>query len=363
MPRLFVGNFDFEHRLGEAHRVLPARLARLNAELATAWLAIADDGDWVWTPGEVPQTFWDQIAAQGLPRLQPVRDWTQFQSRATFVPWGWTAALIERTRRPEGSTPAPDPQVVRQLNSRRWSAEREAAWSIGLDHGATCTSIDDVAAAIARLPSGCDAWVMKAEFGMSARERALGRGLLRDDAVGWARRRLQRDGVIFFEPWVERIDEVGILWDVPRSGAPKLVGVAPMLTSEAGHYRGSRFAPVATTGWWDEAVAVAERAAAEVQRAGYFGPFGIDAMQYCVAGGEIRVRPLQDVNARWTMGRLALGWRRFFANVPSGAWWHGPASDLAPPQKARMIRTSPDTIDGIPAQHLSAIVVQERQAG
>ncbi|OYW15327.1 MAG: hypothetical protein B7Z55_15100, partial [Planctomycetales bacterium 12-60-4] len=56
----------------------------------------------------------------------------------------------------------------------------------------------------------------------------------------------------------------------------------------------------------------------ELQAAGYFGPVGIDAMWYRDANGKLACRPLQDINARWTMGRLALGWRRRFHNASLG---------------------------------------------
>jgi hypothetical protein len=357
MPRLFVGNFEFEHRLCEAHRTLPARLARLNAELASSWLAIADDHDFVWTPGEIPVEFWNQMAALGLPRLRPIADWTRLEADATLVPWGWTQELFNHARVSSWRAAAPSPDVVRQVNSRRWSAERETAWSVGLEHAAACSSVDDIAAAIARLSRHRNEWVLKAEFGMSGRERFVGRGELCEDALCWARPRIRRDGVLFFEPWVERIDEVGILWNIPKRGAPELIGVAPMLIADGGHYRGSRFAPVATNGWWDVAIPITARAAEEVRHAGYFGPFGIDAMLYRDAHGASCVRPLQDVNARWTMGRLTLGWRRFFPHVQSGEWWHGPVRKLAPPPGARMICTSPDSIDNQQTQHISAIVL------
>ena len=71
---------------------------------------------------------------------------------------------------------------------------------------------------------------------------------------------------------------------------------------------------------WSAAVAAATQAAEAVAAEGYFGPLGIDAMQYRAGDGTIAVRPIQDVNARWTMGRLSLGLRRSFLPVatPTG---------------------------------------------
>ena len=56
MPRLFIGNFDFEHQLADSRtRQLTASLDRINAELASVWTAVADEGDDIhkiyWTVG------------------------------------------------------------------------------------------------------------------------------------------------------------------------------------------------------------------------------------------------------------------------------------------------------------------------
>jgi hypothetical protein len=44
----------------------------------------------------------------------------------------------------------------------------------------------------------------------------------------------------------------------------------------------------------------------EFSRAGYFGPAGIDAFVYRTAAGACRVKPIVEVNPRYTMGRLAV---------------------------------------------------------
>ena len=62
------------------------------------------------------------------------------------------------------------------------------------------------------------------------------------------------------------------------------------------------------------------RAAHSVQQLGYFGPLGIDAMLYETPDGQRRWRPLQDINARWTMGRVALGWKRIVPASQHATW-------------------------------------------
>ena len=49
----------------------------------------------------------------------------------------------------------------------------------------------------------------------------------------------------------------------------------------------------------------AERVAAALSAAGYFGPFGVDAYTYRERGGAIALQPRSEINARYTMGFAA----------------------------------------------------------
>lgn len=356
-PRLFVGNFDFEHRLAEPQRVLPRRIDDLNADLAWSWLPLAQDGDMIWTP----QTA--NIASPGIPLSASVRfiaDWREVETHVELVPWGWTDDLLLTARVKRWRHPDIDPSVVKWANSRQTSAEMETALGCGLPGAKACRSLDEVAAAITALPEP-RRWVIKAEFGMSGRERQVGQGPLTTPATNWITRRLATEGVVFFEPWVERLDEVGILFDVPADGAPQLVGVAPMLIAPGGHYRGSWFAPPVTEfPWWTDAVTIATNAARELQARGYVGPLGIDAMHYRLPDGTTGVRPLQDINARWSMGRLAWNWRSRFPDATHGYWWHGPktAFNAGEHLAAWLLSETPQTLVTTPrdVDHVAVVV-------
>jgi hypothetical protein len=115
---------------------------------------------------------------------------------------------------------------------------------------------------------------------------------------------------------------------------------------------------------------VVERAARRIQELGYFGPLGIDVMQYRAADGEIRWRPLQDINARLTMGRVALGLRRLLGPGERADWLHTrrPAGSAAVagtvqiasgdfPKGVRTARTSPLEVGGAPSSHQSALII------
>ncbi|MCA9082192.1 MAG: hypothetical protein KDA58_16640, partial [Planctomycetaceae bacterium] len=70
---------------------------------------------------------------------------------------------------------------------------------------------------------------------------------------------------------------------------------------------------------------------------------GIDAMRYRDRSGDLRIRPLQDINARYTMGRIALNWAHRFGQP--GRWVHMEAQPS--PQG---IATTPAHVGGQPVR-------------
>lgn len=375
MPTLFVGNFDFEHELAGAQPgSLPGGLRRINDELAFAWLAVASDGDAILGPTDVEAGFLEAAAHAGLPRvsliardadiagalirLAPLAEWR-------LQPWGWSESASRLARRVGLPESAVGTESIRQANSRRFSSELEREWGVGLEGAGEVRSIDELADVLSSLSIEAR-WVVKAEFGMSARERILGTGRsLTETSASWVRKRLARDGAVFFEPWVERLDEAGLQLEVPAAGEPILVGITSLLTDSSGGYCGSRFeVNDRLNEVYAPAVDVALQAAKRLQQVGYRGPLGIDAMRYRRSDGSWGLRPLQDINARLTMGRLSLSLRRFLAPGETGVWchvrWNRDATRTpsqwfdafvsALPAGARCLRMSPFEVNGTPTQ-------------
>lgn len=378
MARIFVPNFDFEHQLASPTAQTVPRLARLNAELSTSWLAIADDGDVLWTPEPIPSEFLRAAAASGLPRVTATRQPARLEGPIECVPWGWTDQLREACRLRGWTTVAPSATAVSAANSRQLSTALEQEWHVALPGAGPAASVQDVERRLAT-NSGSDEpsrWVIKAQFGMSGRERLLGRGPLTPSAEGWIRKRLACDGLVFVEPWVERLWEIGLQFGVPRTGPVVLLGAVPLLSNASGQYRGSWFAPppvLATAHAVPPAVTThCENAARRAQELGYFGPLGIDVMCYRTADGQTAWRPLQDINARWTMGRLSLGLRRLLQSDEAGLWWHGTLTerpglgnshlvrqicDACGLAVSRIVPTSPDTIAASACGQASAAIL------
>ncbi len=367
MRRLFLGNFHFESELAAARGWNPpASLLRMSAERALSWIALADEGDLIWTPEAIADSFWESLAAQGLPRLCSLSE--PPPKEFELVPWGWSP----RSRMLGGRTAQPSDEAVRMGNSREWSFELEQQLGVALPGAARIERTEEIADVVRRSASQFGeaefehAWVIKANFGMAARERVLGRGPTMTIAnERWLQRRLQSDGTVFFEPWLRRRAEVGIQWTLPKSGhgQPELQGITPLLTDNQGGYRGSEFsldASIPTE--WQCAVDVSQQAALRLQQLGYFGPLGIDAAIYEDSAGYTFARPLQDINARYTMGRLALGFRRLLRLSERGVWQHGRRDEWAC-VVSREIELTPHLIGDRPPIHSSRVLIHEASKG
>jgi hypothetical protein len=334
MPRVFFGNFDFEHELTNAadrsHAPVSGHTLKsgetIGADLAWAWTAIAKADDVILTPGEIQSADFSELRQLGLPIPGFVDVTKAFDETAPaqFVPWGWTASLLAFGESRGWECAAPPIQVVREVNRRAFRFSLEEQWGIGLPGAAIATSPAELDDILRQSGDWSRGWLLKANFGMSGREALRGRGTQLDDpARNWALRQLQSAGPIVVEPIVDRIAEAGLQLEISRAGEPELIGITPLLVDRAGVYRGSRFgSPSSELEPWQPAIEPALRVARELQRLGYFGPLGIDAMRYRDRAGEIRLRPLQDLNARYTMGRLALGFRRILPVGWCGSWLH-----------------------------------------
>ena len=371
MPRLFVGNFDFEHELAAPSGWQPsAAVRRMTAERAVAWVSLAEDGDRIWTPEPIPDDFWDSLAQHNLPQVRGVANLSSIKAEDyELIPWGWSTS----TRAIGRSTLSPSDSTVRLGNSREWSFALEQELGIALPGAVRLERIDELTEVVHHSasefgePIAEHAWVIKANFGMAARERLLGRGpTLSLAQQSWLTRRLDADRAVFFEPWLRCRAEAGIQWTVPplSQGEPQLEGITTLRCDSQGGYRGSEFSLDTTIPrQWQIAVDHCEQVAKRLQAGGYFGPLGIDAAIYEDSTGTTHLRPLQDINVRFTMGRLALGFRRLLRVGEQGEWQHGriiELADSATSESARSIDLSPPLVGEKPPTHGSRLWIRTK---
>ncbi|HEY0386623.1 MAG TPA: hypothetical protein VGC64_11455, partial [Pyrinomonadaceae bacterium] len=305
--RLWYMNADFETELAQAagaYRRLPF-FETLNRRLAPYLLWLAKAGDALLLSEPWPLSLLDEAERLGV-RLISTASRTP-QPSLLFTPWGWTPSAVMIGQR-AGAIVRPVPlATVVHVNSKLWSHQLEVELGLALDGAATASTLEELRAAVASAcPRANDKWVVKSPFGFAARDRVLGRGPdLQEPQAKWARRRFALGETLIFQPWLEVFREYGVVMEINADGSVEMQGISDLQTNGAGTGTGYILGrpPAAHHAYELESIArvVCERLFGE----GYYGPVGMDALAH-----KNGLHPLLEINARYTMGFIAVAVER-----------------------------------------------------
>lgn len=328
VPRLLYANLDAEadlarltHPAGASRprRSPPRRLREVLASFGALLAIFAEEGDEL----RLVATFDPERLAPipGLPRPRftagrlTAGRLTGGERPSALLAWAETSeTLAVRRRLPRWHVtdldaplhelvwrlPAAAPEVVARVNHRAFALELAEKLGVALPGARTVASLEILEAHLAARDE-INAWVVKAPLSAAGRERLVHRGGPLD---GKGRRIVEglfaRHGELLFEPWMDRVEDFGVVGVVGEEGA-RIVGTHRLLVDAVGRFRGVEIedphppAPLQIT----TATAHALRAA------GYTGPFGIDAWTYRRGEGAVVPNPLGEINARLTFGHVA----------------------------------------------------------
>ena len=149
-------------------------------------------------------------------------------------------------------------------------------------------------------------WVCKAPWTAAGRDRAHGQGDTLDGELRvYVGRLLERFGVVLFEPWLDRVLDIGTCARLSADGTVAAQAPHTLLSDPRGGFLGIDLAlpPISDVDRGSLAAAT-DAAGAALHRLGYTGPFTVDAFVYR-SGGGTRLRPLCELNARHTFGHVA----------------------------------------------------------
>jgi len=358
MPRILYGNFDFEHELESSLYRPTAKLRSLAAELNPFLIALAEDGDCLWSETPLSQSFLNAASRAGFARVVSVPSpggegarragegasqlADDLASSEAFdwqiTPWGHSEAAQKFATQNGESVTAPDPAIVRRVNDRAFASRLETEHECGLPgsgHVRSHPELRDTIVAATELfqiaPENFE-WVAKSRFGMASRGRILGRGTRLDDpSAGWLWKQCDRNESVQFEPWVTAEAEFSTQWSIPKSGKPELLGWTRILAGPGSSQTGWAFRAGIDfeASEFSAALPLLRSAIEQIAAEGYFGPVGIDSMLCQLPGStEPVMRPLQDINARLTMGRVMLETITRLAPDSSSIWLHLPSEWL-----------------------------------
>jgi uncharacterized ferritin-like protein (DUF455 family) len=147
-------------------------------------------------------------------------------------------------------------------------------------------------------------------------KRILSAAELDGSLGGWIENMIRSQGSIVLEPWLEKVYDLSIQLEVEPEQI-RILEARRFLTGKQLEYRGTFLGPLrdsfdsgalrllqeALPSW----KALARDLGTEFRRQGYQGPVGIDAMIYKNSNEQdLRLKPVIEINPRWTMGRVAL---------------------------------------------------------
>lgn len=287
-PVAWVLNLDAEDELalGRTHTPSAALIRRVEALLPV----LTGPGGLV-RPG-------DQLVWPGAAKVDP-----GLEGRAWCLT-RWARAQLEKAgvRAP----PGPADEVLRAVNHRRFSA----ALGDGLPGAAFVSTPTELERALSRLDvlAECSVeqqWLLKRPLGYAGKgRRKLRPGTLSDADQAWLSASLRDGDGLQVEPLVQRDADFGLHGWLHEDGSVAWGAPTTQTVDDTGAWVRSA---VAT----DDQLDAAERAAllragveaaAALNKASYFGPFGLDAFRWVTPSGARRFLPRCELNARFSMG-------------------------------------------------------------
>lgn len=316
--RLWYMNADFETELSAGGSVYrrPHFFAALNARLAPQFLWLASPGDSLLLDEPWPDSLARDSERRGVELLLR-QDSTRKQFDKMFTPWGWTQSVLALGETVGAQVSTVSPETIRRVNSKLWSHALEEELGVALKGAACASQFAELQQAVSRAcPHVDDKWVIKSPFGFAARERVLGRGPRLEGAQAtWAKRQFMKGGSLIFQPWLERVREYGVTFEIKPDGEIEIFGVSDLQTNGAGTGTGYLLGRKIDAGRLIELEEIARIVGARLFQEGYVGPAGVDAVEHTRG-----LHPLLEVNARYTMGFIALAVERLLRPQAPMLW-------------------------------------------
>jgi hypothetical protein len=196
-----------------------------------------------------------------------------------------------------------DPNA-KAANDRRVALALNQELETTLPGARAVTSIAELDAHLATIAS--PRWVCKAPWTAAGRDRAYGEGsTISGEQRVYLTRMIDRFGAVMFEPWLERVIDIGVCAALMADG--RVVAQAPhtLLCDARGGFLGIDLrAPSLHPDDRLQLANAVEAAGTALHRLGYAGPYTVDAFIYR-DGDSQTLHPLCELNARYTFGHVA----------------------------------------------------------
>ncbi len=335
-PDLYLFNPSAEIHLAKGRITqLPAALEGLARDLDTLPMFLGGRDDLVLVHSKPTAAFLAGLRQAGfeLPRFVTAAQLEPTAALRSLRPWAWSPDSKELLKplleqQPRLSRPAGPPRCFAKSwaleLAQYWSCSHPADWLAGPDQlGRSCAELEPALLAVTKLRERGLEVVIKAPFG------SAGRGMVRvlsdadlDPARAWIQRTLSQQGEVIVEPWLKRMLDLSAQISVEADGATRLLGITRFSTDRRGQYQGTllgahldqldpqlkRAVIGPGRGWrmFQHLERCAEFVGQQLYQAGHRGPAGIDALVYQDQQQNYLLKPIVEINPRYTMGHIAL---------------------------------------------------------
>jgi len=354
-PSVFVFNPFAEGYLAHGNRFTPVKhQATLARDLANLPQFLCRPDDIVLAPKRPAIEFLSALKQTGFPlpefvelknaHLDPASNLAQ-RKLGSLRPWAWgpdSMDLLEPLfANVTGETRTASQRFnerIARLYSKAWSAnflkkilvqrrtDETASW-LCTEHeaGVAVDTLDEAFEAIAAIRRcGHHRIVAKEALGLAGQNAIrLWEPEVLPAQRQWLTRALQNGRRVVIEPWLERELDFSIQLEMePRH--LKLRGYTGLINDRKGQFQANyaeanyaRRLPAGVMALFREVPGIAGQLQrlygnifslleAELREAGFVGPLGIDAFVYRTTEGTCRLKPIVEINPRYTMGRLTV---------------------------------------------------------
>ena len=155
---------------------------------------------------------------------------------------------------------------------------------------------------------------------------------LSSEDTAWTTAALRYESRCVIEPELDRLVDLSFLWKSPgdEDSPPDFLAWSRPLVTAGRRYAGTRLHRP-----FDDCISELKRfllvddcarlhyarewlektAAPELRQRGFEGPFGVDAFVYRDFSGQLKLKPIVELNPRTTMGHIAMSVRKHLASV------------------------------------------------
>jgi uncharacterized ferritin-like protein (DUF455 family) len=345
-PNIFVFNPFAEARIAQGRSFNPVKhQAQLARDLANLPQFLCRQDDIVLVNQKPSVEFLSGIKQAGfaLPEFLEFPKTKNLAQRklGRLRPWAWGpdsvewfeplfAKLTGEQRTADGSF---NPGIAK-LYSKAWSAAllgkivqaHPFDWlCTAHEVGVTVNSLTEALAVIAAIRRrGHHKIVIKESLGLAGSNALrLFEPELLETHRRWIVNAVAKGGQLVVEPWLERALDFSVQLEMANDGL-RLCGYTGLINDAKGQFQGNvalpghqKKIPASLITLFSEPPDIAQRLHSlyadifalleeELRRANYLGPVGIDAFACRDADGKIRLKPVVEINPRYTMGRVTV---------------------------------------------------------